>query len=59
MSFEEFVKITYHTRMSIRIPGSRTVIDKASLVNKKGKYNFEKEKELLRQVYENENFINK
>jgi hypothetical protein len=59
MSFEEFKKMTYHTRKSIRIPGSNTSIDKVSLIGKKGKFDFAKQDELLRRVYEEENYKDK
>lgn len=55
MSFEEFKGITYHTRESIRIPGSTTVIDKLQLVTKRG-FNSKKADEILRKVYDNENY---
>lgn len=58
MTFEEFRKMTYHTRTRLRIPGSRTIIDKATLTTK-GKYDFKKEEIALREVYESERFINK
>lgn len=56
MSFEQFKKIIYHTRTRIRIPGSRTVLDKTALVNKKGKLNQDKLDSMLRKVYEEENY---
>lgn len=55
MDFKEFKGITYHTKESIRIPGSSTVIDKIPFITKKG-YNFKKEEEILRKVYDNENY---
>jgi hypothetical protein len=55
MTFEQFKKITYHTRNTIRIPGSRTVIDKVACMVK-GKFNHAKANELLEEVYNEENF---
>lgn len=59
MSFEEFKKITFHTRLYIRVPYSRNRIDKMDMFNKKGKYDKAKEEMLLRQIYEDENFENR
>lgn len=56
MSFEEFRKLPYHTRTKIRIPGSRTVIDKSACMNKKGKLDHKKIDSYLKQVYDEENF---
>lgn len=58
MTFKEFKGITYHTRLSIRIPGSKSVIDKSQLFSK-GKYDGNKEDTFLKQVYEQEEFVNR
>jgi hypothetical protein len=58
MSFEDFKGISYHTRLHIRIPGTTTKIDKSQLFTK-GKYDFDKQNSILREVYEQENFANK
>lgn len=55
MSFDDFRRMTYHTRLYIRVPGSATVIDKTSLMTK-GKYSFKKEEAVLKQIYELENY---
>lgn len=59
MTFEQFKKMVYYTRLYIRIPGSRSSIDKSRLINKKGKFDFEKQDKILRQVYEDENYANR
>ena len=59
MTFEEFKKMTYHTRTRIRIPGSRQVINKEVFLKKKGKrvvLNMDKIDQILRSIYEEENY---
>lgn len=55
MSFEEFRRTTYHTRLYIRVPGSNTYVDKSQLMTK-GRYDFKKEENVLRKIYNNENY---
>jgi N-acetylglutamate synthase/N-acetylornithine aminotransferase len=58
MTFEQFKKIIYHTRNCIRIPGSRSVIDKTQVMTK-GKLDNKKIEKILKKVYDEEEFINK
>lgn len=58
MTFEEFKKMTYHTFKSIRIPGSKTVIDKSQLMTK-GRFDQNKADPVLKQVYEQEKYANR
>ena len=53
MTFEEFRKSCFHTRLKLRIPLLNTYIEKKDLIVD-GKYNFEKEEEWLRELYERE-----
>lgn len=59
MTFDEFKRMTYHTRTRIRIPGSRSVIDKTNLVTKKGKFDFDRADKLLLEIYTEEQFNKK
>lgn len=58
MDFEEFKGITYHTRLHIRVPGSATKVEKSQLFTK-GKYDYDKQNRVLREIYEQEEFVNK
>lgn len=58
MSFEEFKKITYHTRLRLIIPGSPTSLDKVELMTK-GKFDQKKADIALERIYERENYAEK
>lgn len=58
MTFEEFKKTCYYTRDLLKIPLANQSIEKINLI-KKGKYNFEKEREVLMKVYDDYNFKDK
>lgn len=58
MDFEQFKRITYHTRLCIRIPGSRTVLNKVECMHK-GRFSQAKADIVLKKVYERENYAAK
>lgn len=51
LTFEDFKKTCFHTKERLVIPLLKTYIDKKELM-KKGKYNFDKENQLLMNIYE-------
>lgn len=59
MTFEEFKKTCYHTEKLLRIPLLNTYVEKSTLINKRGKYDFDKEYEKLREIYEANNLEDK
>lgn len=58
MTFAEFKRMVYHTAKAIRIPGSRTIINKSELMVK-GKFNQKKADIVLLDVYESEDYISR
>lgn len=52
MTFDEFKKTCYHTRTLLRIPLCNTSINKGERLMTNGKYDFDKEEEELKFLYE-------
>lgn len=51
LSFEEFKKTCFHTRLKLRIPLFNTYVEKERFLTK-GKYDHEKETDYLKELYE-------
>lgn len=58
MTFEQFKKTCYYTKDLLKIPLLNQSIKKINFM-KKGKYDFNKENETLRKIYEENNLKNK
>lgn len=52
MTFEDFKKTCYHTRLLLKIPLLNTYVEKTRFIKKNGKYDFDKENSELRKIYE-------